>query len=373
LRTAARGLLDSGGEEGEGVPDGLSELDPDENEPVRHPAYDPAITGEGAEESAAEKAAADRDAPNREDRGGRKSAKRYRDISEYRALVEQLSPGASAEDVTVRYYRERAQPYLIRFPERRTPIAQDPIPEGLETWDIGRPLTEIDWVESVTRSPHVVPGLTTLARVYGETPGQDPRREPLDLYIGIDCSGSMPNPRMNLSYPVLAGFIVALSALRSGARVMACLSGEPGKSIQTDGFRRDRDSVLRLLTDYLGSGYSYGIFRLEDMMAQLASPPRPVHVLILTDTDIFSSLEEKGRKTNQHESGWEVAEHALREAKGGGTVLLHTPAHAREHVKQFGRDIERLAAQGWRIAYVSKWEEVLEFARKFAADLWERK
>ena len=370
LGKAARRLLDSGGEAGDGVPDGLSELEPDENEPVRHPSEDPAITGEGPEEGAGEERAAGRDTPHQEDAGGRKSPKRYRDLSEYRSLVEQLSPGASVEDITVRYYRERAQPYLIRIPERKTPVAQDPIPEGLETWDIGRPLTEIDWVESVTRSPHVVPGLTTLARVYGETPGQDPRREPLDLYVGIDCSGSMPNPRMSLSYPVLAGFIVALSALRSGARVMACLSGEPGKSIQTEGFRRDRDPVLRLLTDYLGMGYSYGIFRLEDMMAQFASPRRPVHILILTDTDIFSSLADKGRKANEHASGWEIAERALREAGGGGTMLLHMPAHAQAYVKQFGGDIERLEKQGWRIAYVAQWEDILEFARKFAADLW---
>jgi hypothetical protein len=273
----------------------------------------------------------------------------------------------------VRYYRERAQPYLIRFPERRHPVAQDPMPEGLETWDIGRALNEVDWMESVTRSPHVVPGLTTLARVYGETPGQDPKRAPLDLYVGIDCSGSMPNPRMILSYPVLAGFIVALSALRSGARVMACLSGEPGKSVQTEGFRRDREPVLKLLTDYLGSGYSYGIFRLQDMLDALSTPRRPVHILILTDTDIFSSLADREREVLKGEGGWQIAERALRDAGGGGTMLLHTPGHVQHYISQFGKDIERLKKQGWRIAYVAQWEDVLEFARRFAVDLWEQK
>ena len=370
LEDAARRLLDSGADGGEAVPDGLSEMDPDEEEPVRHPSEDPAVTGETPVEADAD---ADRDS-KREDQGGRKALKRYRDIAEYRSLVEQLSPGASADDVAVRYYRERAQPYLIRFPERRTPVAQDPVPEGLETWDIGRPLNEVDWVESVTHSPDVVPGLTTLARVYGETPGQDPKREPLDLYVGIDCSGSMPNPRANLSYPVLAGFIVALSALRSGARVMACLSGEPGKSIQTEGFRRDRDSVLKLLTDYLGMGYSYGIFRLQDMVEQFATPRRPVHILILTDTDIFSSLADSGRTLKEgDQSGWQIAERALTEAGGGGTMLLHTPGGFTGYVSHFGKEIERLKEQGWRIAYVAQWEDILAFARSFAADLWEQK
>ena len=43
--------------------------------------------------------------------------------------------------------------------------------------------------------------------------------QPLDLDLYVDCSGSMPNPQVNVSYLTLAGAIVALSALRAGARV----------------------------------------------------------------------------------------------------------------------------------------------------------
>jgi hypothetical protein len=241
------------------------------------------------------------------------------------------------------------------------------MPEGLETWDIGRPLTEVDWVESVVMSPHVVPGVTTLARVHGDTPGSDPRKEPFDLYVGIDCSGSMPNPTLNLSYPVLAGFIVTLSALRAGGRVMACLSGEVGKSIATEGFMREQAPVLGLMTQYLGTGYSYGIFRLDDMVAELnkarASRTRPVHILIVTDRDIFTSLESNAGKGKVRQ-GWTAAQEALQAAGGGGTMLLNAvPQKGDKHA-------ERILKQGWRIAYVSDWAEVLEFARKFSSDLW---
>ncbi len=381
LRMAARELLDSDGGGSDGaLPEGLSEIEGDENEPVLHPSEDPLVVGDSAEPSGEDKGnsgGGQDDEPNSKDRGGKKTYQRYRSVADYRKLIKQLNPRASEEDVTLRYYRERALPYLIRFPEKETPVAQEPMPEGLETWDIGRPLTEVDWMESITRSPHVVPGVTTLARVYGDSPGQDPHKEPFDLYIGIDCSGSMPNPRAQLSYPVLAGFIVALSALRAGGRVMACLSGEPGKSIATDGFRRDQDSVLRLLTQYLGMGYSYGIFRLDDMVAQLAARHRPVHVLILTDTDIYSSLSEKhgekpGRK-NAQRTGWDAAQEALRKADGGGTMLLHAPAQMNAYIKKFEGDAKLLVAQGWRLAYVSDWDEVLEFARNFARQLWEKK
>jgi hypothetical protein len=368
LRKAAGRLLDSESAGGAGLPDGLTEMDDDELGPVLHPSEDPAVAGDAGAESA-DGNGADAGQENRIDPGGHKSLGRHRGVDAYRALMKQLNPFASDDDVTAHYYRERARPYLIRFPERVSPVAQEPILEGLETWDIGRPLTDVDWVESVTHSPHVVPGITTLARVYGETPGADPHKDPLDLYVGIDCSGSMPNPRKTLSYPVLAGFIVALSALRAGARVMACLSGEPGKSIATDGFRRDQDSVSRLLTDYLGSGYSYGIFRLEDMAASLVIPRRPTHVLILTDTDIFSSLAEVHGDGKAARNGWSVAEKALRDAGGGGTLLLHATA---PHLERFGKDVERIRAQGWRVASVSDWEQVLEFARQFSRQLWSK-
>jgi hypothetical protein len=384
LQQAARELLDSdsGGSDG-ALPEGLSEIEADENDPVLHPSEDPLVVGDSAESGDEDDGKSDGgqdDETNAKDRGGKKTYQRYRSVAEYRELIKQLNPRASDEDVTLRYYRERALPYLIRFPEKETPAAQEPIPEGLETWDIGRSFSEVDWMESITRSPHVVPGVTTLARVYGDSPGQDPHKEPFDLYVGIDCSGSMPNPRVQLSFPVLAGFIVALSALRAGGRVMACLSGEPGKSIATDGFRRDQDSVLRLLTQYLGMGYSYGIFRLDDMVAQLAARHRPVHVLIITDTDIYSSLNEKqaekhgekqGKKNPRR--GWDAAQDALRKAGGGGTMLLHAPAQMNAYMQKFEGDAKLLALQGWRLASVSDWDEVLEFARNFAKQLWEKK
>jgi hypothetical protein len=307
------------------------------------------------------------EAIHRDGRGGKKTLKHYRGIGEYRDLLKQVNPNLSEADITVHYYRERARPYLIRFPERISPAAQEPIIEGLEVWDIGRPLTEVDWVETVTHNPTVVPGLTTLARVYGDTPGTDPHKEPLDLYIGIDCSGSMPNPRSNLSYPVLAGFIIAQSALRAGGRVMACLSGEPGHSIATEGFRREHQVIARLLTDYLGSGSSYGIFRLDEMVAQLPKPHRPVQVLIVTDTDIFGSLGSEQGEGRTLRTGWAAAEAALRAAGSGGTLLLHATS---EQLNGYAKEVACIKAQGWRVANVNDWEQVLDFARQFSRRLW---
>src|SRR5690606_11610199 len=129
----------------------------------------------------------------------------------------------SDHEVAVRYYREQAIPHLIPFPRRKLPQSTDPLPEGLEPWDIGEPLDDVDWVQSVLTSPTVVPGMTTVKRLWGTSPGNAPQLEPLDLDLYVDSSGSMANPQRQISYPALAGAVICLSALRVGARVQATL------------------------------------------------------------------------------------------------------------------------------------------------------
>ncbi len=64
-----------------------------------------------------------------------------------------------------RYYKERAIPHLIPFPSRLVEEATDPRPEALDVWDVGAPISNVDWVETIIRSPLVIPGVTTVERV----------------------------------------------------------------------------------------------------------------------------------------------------------------------------------------------------------------
>lgn len=342
-------------DEGE-IPDGLVEMDEDEDD-TRHPADDPLLGGGASGDETAD----DIDSvAGSEKRGGRKSNRRYRDPIDYRELMKSLGVPLSDHEIAMRYYRERAVPWLVRFPERHVAHAAEPLPEGLETWDAGDPLEAVDWVETLVRSPTVIPGLTTLERTYGDSPGSEPQRQPLDLYIGIDCSGSMPNPQMQMSYTVLGGAILALSALRAGARVMACLSGEPGRAVATEGFVRREREIMELLTGYLGSGYTFGLIRLDDMRAKLAAgpqPARPVHILILTDSDIFSGLDngDGGRR------GWQMAAEALTAARGGGTMVLNLADE-----EGWKPQIAALREQGWQVHRIWDWDQVPAFARDFA-------
>ena len=209
--------------------------------------------------------------------------------------------------------------------------------------------------------------MTTRERMYGSAPGSSPETLPLDLYLGVDCSGSMGNPARMLSYPVLAAAIVALSALRAGANVMVALSGEPGKTVTTGGFMRDERTILTTLTGYLGTGTTFGIHRLRDL------PPnrRPVHILIITDNDIFGML---GTEVDSR-SGWEVARTAAIAARGGATYVLQLPAYlmAQEKAQKTIPLVEqRMLQDGWHVAHVDSMNQLLAFAREFSRDKYHK-
>ncbi|MGH7294630.1 MAG: VWA domain-containing protein [Polyangiaceae bacterium] len=342
--------MDATGQRTGVIPDGLTEIDDDEDDAV-HPAFDPELTGLST------------DSPDPRTRSdGRSPRPRHRDLGEYGQLLATLGVRASSEDVASRYYRERALPYLVRYPTRRSPRARELLPEGLETWDPGSPLEQIDWVESLARSPVVVPGLTTVERVYGDSRGGDPERAPVDLYVGIDCSGSMPAPRVLTSYPALAGAIVSLSALRVGASVKVVLSGEPnGRTLSMPDFLRDEALVMQTLTSYLGTGIGFGVHRLAETFDAHEPRARPAHVLLLTDTDLYRLLDS----VEDGKPGWDVARDALAAARGGGTVVLNTaPAPQAPPVL-------RLRAGGWGVHFVSSWEALVDFAREFSRRAYE--
>jgi hypothetical protein len=338
--------------DGDTLPGGLAELDDEELDGPLHPRLDPRINGLPDDDG--------------DGRGGRRKKggkepppDRIRPPGDFRDLARSLGVKLSDEELTSRYYRELAVPHLVPFPERIVQPSTDPLPESLESWDAGSPAEELDLVESLLQSPIIIPGYTTVRRVYGTTEGATPERQPLDLYLGVDCSGSMGNPANTLSYPILGGAIVTLSALRAGARVKAVLSGEPGGYTGTPDFVRDERAVLRVLTAYLGTGYTFGIPRLAETFTE-ERRERPAHILIVTDSDIYMMLEGKDGRVGERD-GWKIAEESLARAGGGGTMVLHGHPGPNDARRQ------RLIDQGWAVHLVASEADLVRFAADFAA------
>ena len=353
-----RKLFDTRDAAAGGDPAGLVEEDAAERGGAVHPARDPALTdisGEGGDPGEAKPGPTETQ-QNMPSRG------QAREPFQFGEILRAAGVDINDHDAAVRYYRERARPYLIPFPSRRVPESTDPLPEGLEPWDIGHSLDELDWFQSVLQSPRVVPGMTTVQRLWGTTEGREPKLEPLDLDLYVDCSGSMPNPQQLTSYPALAGAILCLSALRAGARVQATLWSGKNQFKTTDGFVRDHEAVLRVLTGYFGGATAFPIHVLRDTYSKRKPDARPAHILVISD-DGVSTMFDRDERGN---SGWDVATMALARAAGGGTLALNLPPNWAFLPGAFGIIRRARDEKGWQVDRVATLEELIEFARRFS-------
>ncbi|HEX8055269.1 MAG TPA: VWA domain-containing protein [Novosphingobium sp.] len=342
---AAAALFDTR-EAGHGSePAGVSDVEAGEAE-VLHPSEDGAITGRG------EDAVAPTPAQGKTSSG---SAQR-REPFEYGEILRAAGVTLSDQQVAARYYREQALPHLVRFPARMQSRSAEPQIEGVEAWDIGDPLDEIDWLSSLSQSPIPVPGVTTVRRLYGEESGQAERVDPVDLDLYVDSSGSMPNPQHQVSYLALAGAIIALSALRAGSRVQATLWSSKDQVMCTSGFVRNEDEILAVLTGYFGGGTAFPIHKLRDTYADRPETERAVHILQISD-DGISTMFDSDERGNR---GWDVSAMALRTARGGGTMALNLWSGGHFPWK------EPAEAQGWMVETVTDFEQLIAFARAFA-------
>lgn len=345
----------------EGIGDGceapLGVLDIDGYEIV-HPGADPKVMGTvGSGSEPGEQEGEDGETPaNSISAGG--ALGQNREPFRYGQVLEALGLKLDRHDAAVRFYREKALPHLIPFPTQETEESKEPLMEGLEPWDPGEPMDEVDWLQSVLISPRPIPGFTTVKRTWGTMGGREREREPLDLDLYVDCSGSIPNPQATFSYLALAGAIVVLSALRTGSRVQATLWSGTGQFDTTPGFIRDEKAILRVLTGFIGGGTAFPNHILVDTYQERRQSDRPVHILILSDDgiDTMASPDNKGNP------GLKISQMALDKARGGGTMVLNL------YNETFFKTPFCAASRqmGWEIFRVTDWSGLLEFAREFA-------
>jgi hypothetical protein len=351
--TRGAGKAIPGEPDGAAIPDGLTDVDPSELEddgdfdgdildPLGEnrppPALDTAPTSEG------------------QGQPGRQTRQPF----EYAQVLRALGLDLADHEITMRYYRERALPHLIPFPRRRAPRATEPLAEGYESWEATDPVDALDLVGSVLRSPVMIPGVTTVQRVYGETPGADPAPVPVDLDIYVDCSGSMPNPGVDVSYLALAGVILAMSALRAGARVQATLWSGAGQFETSRGFVRDEATVLRIITGFLCGATAFPLHVLRDTYAARKPDDAPAHVVVISDdgADTMLARDEKGG------DGAEICRRALAAARGGGTLVLNLGP------KRPWKAAHALETCGFRIHRVRAWEDLVAFAAAFVRETY---
>lgn len=345
------GILDSlkPGTDGT-LPEGLTDIEDDESDLSD-------ITDENTDQSSNSFIPKEQ-AANKQSRGNCRTPFQYGEI------IKSLGLNVKQEDILASYYKERALPYLITFPKKVNEKSSEPIHEGLDLWDFGSGLEKINWMETIIKSPVVIPGYTTYETHYGTDSGSEKEITPIDLDIYIDSSGSMPNPSVNLSYLSLAGIIISLSALRSGSKVQATLWSGKNQFLTTNGFIRDEKKIFSIITGFFGGSTQFPIHILRDTYQNRKKNDRKVHILHISDEgiDTMYDNDEKGI------SGEKSAEIALEKAGGGGTMVLN--------LWRDWKDVPKLsfaAKQGWDIFKIGNWEELIDFSKEFVKKQYAKK
>jgi hypothetical protein len=229
------------------------------------------------------------------DQGLRDFARKTMTLPEFKDIVEDFSEelkeagygmeggmgrgrGASI-DADILFYMKLAETYSI--PLRKVPLEKKGYlhPHSHSPWEVGSPFQDMDiW----TSFGKIMPGITQIWKKR-EGKGRGKIEGTPDCLIAIDSSGSMINPRKNLSYAVLGAACAANAYLRNDSKVgVYNFSDAPmgGKDILN--FTDHREEIYRVLCKYFGGGTALD---LEDLVP-LIHGRKNLDLFIITDMKI---------------------------------------------------------------------------------------
>jgi uncharacterized protein with von Willebrand factor type A (vWA) domain len=188
-----------------------------------------------------------------------------------------LGPGR-ALDADILYYMKLAENYAL--PIRKTPMEKSGAlyPHHHAPWEVGKPFQLIDpW----TSFGKVMPGITQIwERREGEVFGREEGTP--DCMILIDSSGSMANPRQQLSYAVLGAACACDAYLRNDAQVAVYnFSDAKAGGSRTLPFTRQRNALYKILCHYFGGGTKLLVEEIDQLQT-----PRGPDIFLITDMQI---------------------------------------------------------------------------------------
>jgi hypothetical protein len=229
------------------------------------------------------------------DQGLRNFAQESMKVSEFREVVDDFSEDLKAAgygleggmgrgqgsplDGDILFYMKLAENYAL--PLRKTPMEKKGTlhPHSHSPWEVGSPFQDIDvW----TSFGKVMPGVTQIWKKR-EGKGRGKAEGVPDCLIAIDSSGSMINPRKNLSYAVLGAACAADAYLRNQSRVAVYnFSDAPMGGKELSGYTCRREEIYRTLCKYFGGGTALD---LDDLMP-LIQGRKSLDLFVITDMKI---------------------------------------------------------------------------------------
>lgn len=229
------------------------------------------------------------------DHGLRDYAKKTMGLSEFREVVEDFSDelkeagygmeggmgrGRGAPiDADVLFYMKLSENYSI--PLRKVSMDEKGVlhPHSHTPWEVGSPFQDIDiW----TSFGKIMPGITQTWKKR-EGKGRGKIEGTPDCLIVIDSSGSMINPRKNLSYAVLGAACATNAYLRNDSKVAVYnFSDAPMGGKDVLDYTDKKEEIYRTLCKYFGGGTALD---LEDLIP-LIKGRKNLDLFIITDMKI---------------------------------------------------------------------------------------
>jgi hypothetical protein len=196
---------------------------------------------------------------------------------------------ANGADAGILYYMKLARKYAL--PVRKRPMEKSGAlyPHHHVSWEAAKPFHDIDPWKSFGK---LMPGLTkSWQRVEGEAYGREYGTP--DCTVVIDSSGSMVEPRKEISYAVLGAACAADAYLRNGASVAVYNFSDAGAGDERIlAHTRSRMKIYGALCHYFGGGTRL----LVESIAALQADHLP-DIFLITDMQI-TNLENLVRYLN---------------------------------------------------------------------------
>lgn len=184
-------------------------------------------------------------------------------------------------------YRSLAAQYSVKF----LPIPRktgEAYPFSPTRWTTTDPFQKLDIPGTLFKHGVLIPNVTTEKWEDREEIGFIEGERPPDLYIILDSSGSMDNPKNQIAPAVLAAFVAAESALNVGVKVaVKNFSGDEGgrRNLYTLKETDDKDEIAKALRTYYGGGT---VLPTSDLENWIGNEHEPKQFLIITDTRFFN-------------------------------------------------------------------------------------
>jgi hypothetical protein len=115
--------------------------------------------------------------------------------------------------------------------------------------------------------------------------------------------------------------------------------------------------VLRIVTGYLGGSTAFPLHILRDTYKARKATDRAVHLLNVSDDGVTTMFDQDEFAT----SGWDISAMAMRQSKGGATMVLNYRGDW-----QRDEQLVRASREGWDIFTVTRIDELIPFAREFS-------